>query len=275
MLKRLGLLTVLVFAFALVVPAESAPSPPDTLEITDILLEAVDADAACADAVFTFSLSATGAVNDRIVDGNEHDDFVITVEDGNGTPIIGFQTSARVGMTFPKVLPLDSSIYINPIAARPLTLKIHDTAFDEEVNPPTNLGLGVFNAAHASGAPLLMIMTIDPADYVDDCANLPMAAPPDGRINPDLAASAVAYPWQGGGVVFYSPAGVLLLAVTPEQIEAVGCPEVNTLVAEGNGVQLYRLSSCEFQMVAPTLDGTKNYNVLMTPALALIRTFEE
>lgn len=82
----------------------------------------------------------------------------------------------------------------------------------------------------------------------------------DGRINNfDVANPVVVYPIRteaGTGLHIYSDAGVLLLIVTPEMIAAVPAqPEANTLIAEANGVALYRLSSGEFQVNAPMYNG--------------------
>lgn len=63
--------------------------------------------------------------------------------------------------------------------------------------------------------------------------------------------------------------GSLAFQVTQDQIDAVDVPEVNTLIAEGSGVSLYRLSSGEFQVVSsPDAEG-KVYNVLFTECSAL------
>lgn len=84
----------------------------------------------------------------------------------------------------------------------------------------------------------------------------------DGRLNRyDSAAPFVVYPtyYDGDtqpGMHIYSNEGSLLLIVLPSMIAAVPeKPEVNTLIAEGGGVQVWRLSSGEFQAMGTMYNG--------------------
>lgn len=88
----------------------------------------------------------------------------------------------------------------------------------------------------------------------------------DDRINnndPGSPVAAYGHDFEDGhGLVVYTPFHQLALAVTAAQIAAVPeCPAENTLIAENTemNVRLYRLSSCEFQLMAPALDGVKTY----------------
>lgn len=110
-----------------------------------------------------------------------------------------------------------------------------------------------------------------PVSDPDETAIVPFGA--DGRVNADKAASFVIYN-ELGGFHIYDPEGALLLNVTAEMIEETGCPEANTVIAESDDLRVYRLSTCEFQFVAPTLDGAKAYNVLLSAGRAFIRSFE-
>lgn len=88
----------------------------------------------------------------------------------------------------------------------------------------------------------------------------------DDRINnndPGSPVAAYGHDFEDGhGLVVYTPFHQLALAVTASQIAAVPeCPAENTMIAENAemNVRLYRLSSCEFQLMAPALDGVKTY----------------
>ena len=82
----------------------------------------------------------------------------------------------------------------------------------------------------------------------------------DGRVNSRDPAAPLAVYCPAGLPVIYAidgtGHGTLAFAVTQEQIDAVGVPEVNTLIAEGTGIRLYRLPGGQFQVVsAPDAEG--------------------
>jgi hypothetical protein len=89
----------------------------------------------------------------------------------------------------------------------------------------------------------------------------------DGRLNDfDSGSPIVIYFYQNDagetGIQVYDTEGNLVLLVTPEAIAAIEeCPEENTLILESEltGVALYRLASCEFQLMAPTGEPGKWY----------------
>jgi hypothetical protein len=164
--------------------------------------------------------------------------------------------------------------FVQTPVARPFTVTFYDTI---SLNPSLSL---------AETFPVLDSFSFDPADF-GMCLDLPHYPPlsnseltenpsfRDGRINNfDMAAPVVAYGHDfetGRGLVVYSPEGALLLEVHPEAIVSVeDCPAENTLILRSGDVALYRLSSCLYQLNAPSLDGTKTYvlifDSLYTPA---------
>ena len=125
--------------------------------------------------------------------------------------------------------------------------------------------------AFAQLSPLLDVFSFDPLDF-GACTSLLYGsggsdvgpAFVDGRINNwDTGSPVVVYGHDGEsgrGLVIYSPEGLLLLLVSAEELARVGeCPAENTLIASAGAVEVYRLSSCEYQINAPSLDGTKTY----------------
>jgi len=94
----------------------------------------------------------------------------------------------------------------------------------------------------------------------------------DGRINNnDPAAPVIVFGHDfddGRGLIMYSSDDRELLVVTPEQLANVpDCPAENTLIASNSAenIDLYRLTTCEYQVNAPTSAG-KTY-VLIFEAL--------
>lgn len=92
----------------------------------------------------------------------------------------------------------------------------------------------------------------------------------DGRLNDlDSGSPVVLFPFETVeselGLEVYTAAGDLVLVVSPEAIAAIEeCPEVNTLILENEdlGISLWRLSSCEFQLMAPTGEPGKWYIII-------------
>ncbi len=80
----------------------------------------------------------------------------------------------------------------------------------------------------------------------------------DHRVNCQEASPIVIY-CSEGGIEIYSTAGVFLLRVTDTEIEAVGVPDVNTMLGQtaGGGVRVYRLSTGEFQV--NTVNGDQEF----------------
>lgn len=116
------------------------------------------------------------------------------------------------------------------------------------------------------------------------CEGLPFVEPPaqdpqpafvDGRINNfDSAAPVVIYavPSNGGmSLHLYNPDGVLLLVIDAETIaNAPSNPETNTLIAESNGITLYRItgeSNGLWQINAPQYNG-KTYVIIFNELFA-------
>ncbi len=82
----------------------------------------------------------------------------------------------------------------------------------------------------------------------------PLSAP-DDRINPDPIAPVAIY-CRPTGIEILSIDGQgnghFALLATQNQINAVGTPSRNTLIAAGGGIGLFRLTSGEFQVNVPT-----------------------
>lgn len=103
----------------------------------------------------------------------------------------------------------------------------------------------------------------------------------DGRANGnDLGASFAVYCKFDGievyGIDFTTSLGQLAFFTTPAEIATVPeFPEVNTIIESGLGVDLYRLTSGEFQIVGPIEANGKTYNVIFRecPRQSILRGF--
>lgn len=90
-------------------------------------------------------------------------------------------------------------------------------------------------------------------------------SPDDGRINYcDAGASIAVYPVNGGFQIYQlDPAdgdGSLQLIITEDELNSVSnTPTNNTLIKEAGRIRLYRLTSGEFQVMAPSIQGEKTY----------------
>ena len=112
-----------------------------------------------------------------------------------------------------------------------------------------------------------------PGNICVNCAPSGGGSFTDGRINNlDLAAPVVLYGRQyedgGWGLEIYADdSSGRLFGISPETIAAVPeCPETNTLIAADRArhIFFYRLSSCEFQLMAPTREGGKVYIIIFS-----------
>lgn len=198
-------------------------------------------------------------------------DFTIyLVEDGAGvaieTGVYGHPSASF--FSFTNSVNLNS---INPITMRPLTITLYDVHGDPSIiglMPPDQ------RVAAAKSLTALASSSFDPATVLPSCASLPIRVPgspfTDGRRNPEAWQSAAVYCQPGGRVDVYginaSGRGSLSLRVTKEQIDAVGIPSVNTIIASAHGplgeITLWRLTSGEFVVFAPGLppDTGKTYH---------------
>jgi hypothetical protein len=84
--------------------------------------------------------------------------------------------------------------------------------------------------------------------------------PADGRINPDPAAPVAIYCYEYGIDIYrinVDSAGLLIIAATNAEIDAVGeTPVVNTVIEGYDNVRLYRLATGQFQVNAgPDAEG--------------------
>lgn len=207
------------------------------------------------------------AVND---DDRGSDATGITITDGRGVVVSTYWFVYSVGSTGPSHLHYGvfGNGVMNDMTARPLTITIYDlTAF-----PPGGVNTQpIYDNIVAQNAPVLAQYIYDPATDVPACASLPyitrVSDSPnecpyfyDGRINNcDTGNLIVVYghDYGGGqGLLITDTEGNNLLQVTAEQIAIVPeCPDVNTMIASGGAVSVYRLAgSCEYQVNGPASD---------------------
>jgi len=80
-----------------------------------------------------------------------------------------------------------------------------------------------------------------------------MAGEDDGRVNPGSVEAAIYCTTQGVKIIDIDIRGVATgsFTVSYRAIDAVGIPEVNTLIREHRGFRLYRLTTGELQLNAP------------------------
>lgn len=203
------------------------------------------------------------------ITGPDRDVVALVLYDGGGNAFAYIGISITVG--FSATLPSQSwnyPILVQP-QSRPFTMRIYDNT--------TVVTTGSANLAGAQQGTLLDTIVFDPIDYTV-CTTLPVYTPPtgptppqgaqpfmDGRINNwDMAAPVAVYGHNFDanhrGLVIYSNEGALLLVIHPDDL--ISCPATNTLIASSKGVSFYQLASCEYQITAPTLDGTKTYNLI-------------
>lgn len=272
------LATVSLFvAMVLIVPAAQAQSG---VTINSMDLYSFNNPPICAE-IALISFTAYGSTSN----GNY---LGLTLHDGNGTAIRSTW------------LPVDQVAYgsissvfnhgtnINPIAARPLTLRWHDlnSTYNAGNPPPANYNSqATFDAF--IGLPVLASFVYDPADDVAACNSLPFVGvaqpgpsnagahvnfsgpvPLDERINAFDAAAPVAVYAVDGSLVLYeilpNSRGVLAVVVTAEQIAAMASPEQNALLGsnDSGSITVWRLSSGEFQV-----------NAFMRPGVTYIMRF--
>lgn len=220
----------------------------------------------CAGTTLDINIRLTGITTnaDYNFGGTNYDLIEVVLYDGAGTAFAYKATLLTTG--FSGTVNVAYNIFMNLPSYRPFTIKLYD--------------LSTFPAdfAEAQAGPLLDTLSFDPNTFVvTPCTDLPIYASAissssdepqpafrDGRLNNwDTGNPVVPFGHDyetGRGLVVYSPEGNVLLEVTPEQIAAVAeCPSENTLIASTGTVALYRLTSCQYQLNAPSLDGTKTY----------------
>jgi hypothetical protein len=209
-----------------------------------------------------FNLSGTGTTADTT--GPDRDWFGMVLFDGENQAIaykynwvsVGFSGSVT-NWTF------GAFTIVKQPASRPFTMRFYD------------ISVVIADVNAAQNGPLLDTLIFDPAS-IGACTSLPLHRDPvssvvapfsDGRINNwDTGNPVVLFGHDyetGRGLVVYSPKGALFLEASPEQIAAIAeCPSENTLIVSAGDVALYRLASCEYQLNAPSLDGTKTYVII-------------
>lgn len=92
----------------------------------------------------------------------------------------------------------------------------------------------------------------------------------DGRVNPlcyEPWQTAAIYCNADGGITVYKvnadSSGTFAFKATRAEIEAVGgTPKVDTLIKEGLDIKLFRLTTGEYEVVAPTRESSKLYTFI-------------
>jgi hypothetical protein len=217
----------------------------------------------CTSAV---SMTHSFVINATTVDvtGPDRDVFNLVLYDGHGDAFAYIGISATIGTWTQPNWGWNYPILAQP-KSRPFTLRIFDN--------PNVVSTSFGDLAGAQNGTIVDTLHYDPAAY-GVCTALPVFVPTDdseiqppfsdGRINNwDTASPAVLFGHDyetGRGLVVYSPEGALLLQARPEDIAAIEeCPTENTLIVSEGNIVLYRLTSCLYQLNAPSLDGTKTY----------------
>lgn len=241
--------------------------PSDAITLIDVQTSTGATGSSCDDYIMTMNVNYTGEVDDW----NGFDLIGIAIVDGMGTEIAAHWNGRTVGSTNTDLLSFSLSSAINPMAARPLTITIYDLTVKPSII--NNYSQIVFDDIIGQNAPVLGVFTHDPGILSSYCAALPLIVPQspvvtgssfglDGRINPDAAAPFVAY-IVAGDLQLYYPQGGLRLTVTAADIASVNCPEAGAaLIKEGNGVSVYRLADCSFQVMSASLGGEKTYTLI-------------
>lgn len=240
--------------------------PSDAITLIDVQTSTGATGSSCDDYIMTMNVNYTGVVDDW----NGFDLIGITIVDGMGAEIAAHWNGRTLGSTATDLLSFSLVSAINPMTARPLTI----TVYDLTVKPSStnDYSQTVFDEIIGQNAPELGVFTHDPGILSSYCAALPLIVPPppvtgssfglDGRINPDKAAPFVAY-LVAEDLQLYYPQGGIRLLVTAAEIAAVDCPETGTaLIKTGNGVSVYRLADCSFQVMSASLGGEKTYILL-------------
>jgi hypothetical protein len=179
----------------------------------------------------------------------------------------------------------DTNSSVDPLSY-PFTLTVFDNAYNDicftnpdDISCESAFRSGAF-ACVAEGYYVSPDRGLD--DYGNSITPLPLAAEPfyfcgsrsaisvagiyDDRNNSfDLAAPMAIY-CPAGLPHFYGinseGEGYIVFNVSQEEIDAVGIPEVNTIIKEKWGFQLWRLTTGEYQGVAPRDGEGKIYNVI-------------
>ncbi|MCC6612445.1 MAG: hypothetical protein IT320_03145 [Anaerolineae bacterium] len=87
----------------------------------------------------------------------------------------------------------------------------------------------------------------------------------DGRLNSSDQWATFAVYCDASNIEVYAIGsdgkGQLAFTTTPDEVDALGVPETNTVIEDGHGIRIFRLSSGEFQVVGAADAEGKIYNV--------------
>lgn len=145
----------------------------------------------------------------------------------------------NIGIIGTGTLNLGTTYYLHPYSANGVVLEL-PIDYEVSISGPGDI------VSNCIGSGILLDGSLHPVFT-------------DGRINNyDVAAPVAVYPHEVNGevgLIIYATDGTLLLVISPEQIRASPeNPESNILIAEGNGVALYRITGGKWQI------NTRQYN---------------
>lgn len=233
---------ILIFGFLLF-----AISPAQAINVTSIqAINVTDLSPDCSNIIVELLMSRTANFSDGMVNGVAVDFYYAVVYDGYGNP----HYADDLAVVFPSsgtVTPQVDGAFLGAFTARPARVVIYDV-----------ISGGIRPLNEATEYPPVASVTFDPGLYAPNCLDLPFVE--DQRIN-----SLEIEPWQtvavycqvNGLIDIYQinefSEGYLVIHATRPEIDAVGVPTVNTLIESSSdgAVRLYRLSTGEYQVIAP------------------------
>ena len=233
---------ILIFVFLLF-----SLLPAQAIDVASIQAASVtDLSPDCSNIIVELSMTRTGTSSDGIVNGNPVDFYYAVVYDGYGNP----HYADDLAVVFPSsgtVTPQIDGTLLGVFTALPARVVIYDV-----------ISGGIRPLHEATEYPAVASVTFDPGLFAPNCLNLPFVE--DQRIN-----SLEIEPWQtvaiycrvNGAIDIYQinefSEGYLVIHATQSEIDTVGVPSVNTLIESSSdgAVRLYRLSTGEYQVIAP------------------------
>lgn len=200
----------------------------------------------CSNLIVEVQIERTAGGADGTANGLDVDFYYIVVFDGYGNP----HYADDLAVVYPSsgtITPQINDRHLGAFFARPARIAVYDVITG-----------GHFPLNEIQDYPIVASTTFDPALFAPNCNDIPFVQ--DTRINRlDLE------PWQtvaiycerNGTIDIYrinqQSQGYLVIHLTRDDIDAVGVPTFNTLIAtsEDGVVRLYRLNSGEYQVIAP------------------------
>lgn len=222
-------------------------SPAQAINVPSIQAIAVnDLSTDCSNLLVQLRIDRASTNLDGTANGTDVDFYYVVVFDGFGNAHYG-DDLAVVHPSSGVVTPQINDRHMGAFFVRPARVVLYDVITG-----------GHFPLNEIQDYPAVASTTFDPALFAPNCNDLPFVQ--DSRINRlDLE------PWQtvaiycerNGAIDIYrineQSEGYLVIHLTRDRIDALGVPTFNTLLAtsEDGAVRLYRLSTGEYQVIAP------------------------